>query len=109
MTILDQIEDGYTGIVNGHKISALRLMGAKDFVYDENSVTFTVQGPRDFNKFKVSLNASDYYDVELWKTGIIDEEPFIIKELVDEYKDVSCGELANCLVREVLYWQDRNK
>ena len=78
-------------------------MGAKDFSYTQASVQFTVQGAKDFNKVIVRLNAGDFYDVELWNCHVLTEEPFIVRDLVDQYNDVSAFELGNLLVKEVLY------
>jgi hypothetical protein len=106
-TILAQIEGTYSGTINiageNHKISALKTIGASDFVYGKDFVQFKVKGAKDFNKVKVSLNVKDLYDIELWAVGVVDDEPFIICDKVDEYNDVFFSELGNLLVKEVCY------
>ena len=108
LTILNQIEQTYNGTVvfgkgEAQRMSALRLIGAKDFVYGSNFVQFIVQGPRDFNKIKVILNAKDLYDVELWNVRVGPEPHYVLCEKVDEYNNVFFEELGNLLVREVCY------
>lgn len=108
MTILNQIEQTYNGTIvfsegESSKISALRLIGAKDFVYGSNFVQFIVQGTKDFNKVKVILNSKDLYDIELWNVRVGPEPPYVLCEKVDEYNDVFFEELGNLLVRECCY------
>lgn len=108
MTILNQIEQTYNGTVvfgegEARKISALRLMGAKDFLYGKDFVQFKVQGAKDFNKVKITLNSKDLYDIELYNVWVGPEEPFVVCDKIDEYNDVFFEELGNLLVKEVCY------
>ena len=107
MTILSQIEGSYSGTVNfngrSHRISALKMMGAKDFVYGKNFVQFIVQGKTDFNKVKIILNGKDLYDVELWNVRVGPEPPYVVCDKVDEYNDLYAEQLGDLLVREVTY------
>jgi hypothetical protein len=108
MTILNQIEASYNGTIvfgggEANKISALRLMGAKDFVYGSDFVQFLVQGKTDFNKVKVILNAKDLYDVELWNVRVCTESPYVVCDKVDEFNDLYAEQLGDLLVNEVTY------
>lgn len=104
MTILSQIEATYGATINIagkiHRISAMKIMGAKMIVYGKDFVQFVVQGAPDFNKFVIKLNEKDLYDIEMWNVRI--GEDFVC-EKVDEYNDIYAEQLGNLLVKEVLY------
>ncbi|MEX3914424.1 hypothetical protein AB4672_21865 [Bacillus paralicheniformis] len=48
-----------------NKLSA--MLGAKNFSFDEEDVTFSFQGCSKANMLKISLNGKDLYDVEFFK------------------------------------------
>ena len=108
-TILSQIEATYHGTieVDGEKskISALKLMGASNFLYDKKSVQFSVKTNKnaDFNRVVIKLNGKDLYDIELWNVRIFDEEPYLINDKVDEFNDIYSEQLGNLLVKAVTY------
>lgn len=51
---------------------AMRMMGARQLVGDTRSLMFVIQGCKQFNKIRITLNGMDTYDVEflrIAKTG----------------------------------------
>lgn len=46
---------------------ALGAWGAKDFVGDDKSLTFTVRGGKFKGRVRITLNMFDYYDIMLFK------------------------------------------
>lgn len=110
--ILNQINVSYSGTVSiktktaqidaiGFK--ALDLLGAHNFLYDKNSVQFAIKGNKDFNKIVIKLNEQDLYDIELWNCKIINQDPYIINDKIDEYNDVEASELGNLIIKEAIH------
>ena len=102
-TILSQIEEGYTGTLNGVRMSALKLLGADSFSYGDNSVQFKVKGSRKLNTVVVKLNEMDTYDVEFHLCKIVMREPYVVNKKVAEVNDVYFDELSKVIVEKVLY------
>lgn len=64
------------------------MVGASDFVGDENSVQFGFKGCRKANKCRVVLEPSDTYRVEFWKYNGRTYEMAKVSEFDDIYCDM---------------------
>lgn len=88
-------------ILNQIGKDTLISLGASEFSYGSNTVKFKVATRHDFNKVLVKLNASDEYDIELWKVSV--GEDAIFSKLIDEYHGVGCEELKGLFQRESIH------
>lgn len=67
---IDQTIKQLTG---GKSIGALKsMLGATDFVQDENSLTFKFKGFNKANMVRIVLNDMDLYDLEFYKLKLPD-------------------------------------
>jgi len=72
---------------------ALHSWGVKNKVYDDESITFEVNGSktRSRSRLQIRLNGNDYYDIELFR--IVNQE----KKIDQRVSDVGCENLVQAI------------
>ena len=67
------------------------MIGATNFVYDENSLKFKLKSCRKANIIQITLNALDTYDIKFFKYNSRSCECKEVKQFNDYYADMVRG------------------
>ncbi|WP_013335107.1 hypothetical protein [Gloeothece verrucosa] len=70
------------------------FIGAYDFVYSEQTLTFKFKGSSCFNCCTISLNSLDLYDLSFQKIIRRQGIPELVQEATVEVKNVYCDQLV---------------
>ena len=64
------------------------MVGATNFVYDDNSLKFKFKSCRKANVIQITLNSMDLYDIKFFKYNSRSLECKEVKEMKDIYNDM---------------------